>query len=134
MTSARDNLLDDDRVARAWLSYHEAEQDCDFWAVERLLQLLSTEPQRAWNIVLGINSLTVAHPLREYLNGVISAGPLEELIHMHGKWLIGQIEEQASKDRRLREQLGHVYLRGDLDADIRERLIKTLDPQCSCHL
>ena len=122
MTAQDDQREEDERIARVWLSYHESEQDCEFWVVEKMLELVFEQPQRAWDIVLRINELSMTHPLREYVDGIVAAGPLEELIHAHGKWLIGKISEQAGRDERLREQLRYIYIRESLDAAVRDKL------------
>ena len=126
MTTSRDDTGNDEAVVHSWIAYHESEGESDFWAVEKLLQLVFEQPQRAWEIILRINFLTSSHPLREYLDGIVAAGPLEDLVHAHGKWMIGQVEERALQDERLREQLGHMYLREDLDKSVQDALSRVI--------
>lgn len=126
MRTSGDDTGNDGGVVRSWIAYHESEEETDFWAVEKLLELVFEQPQRAWKIILKINAQTSSHPLREYLDGIVAAGPLEELVHAHGKWMIGQVEKRACADERLREQLGHMYLREDLDESVRNALSRVL--------
>ena len=111
------------RIARAWLSYHDSEDEEYFWAVEELLRLVFENPQKAWNVVSRVNEFSASHELREYLDGIIAAGPLEDLVHAHGTWLISQLLNQPTVDERLRDQLRLVYFREGIAKVTKDKLL-----------
>ena len=103
-----------------------AHPDKNFWAYEKFAYLAKHEPDLAFALVLS----TLAATQREEVLDNLAAGPLEDLIRVHGERFIERIEVQAHKDRRFRNLLGGVWKVGSADVWSRiEKLQHEEDPE-----
>lgn len=68
------------------------------WAVEEA-------PEHAWSAILA----AVDDPRMEASLGVLAAGPLEDLLSIHGERFIERVEEKARANRRFAWLLGGVW-------------------------
>ena len=91
----------DEAMLAAWFEYHK-----NFWAFERISDLVSDDPETAWPILLQMINRT-DDPMRL---GSLAAGPLEDLLYDHGPLLFDRIAEEARSNRNLREALGGVWI------------------------
>lgn len=93
-----------------------------FWAWEKIIDLISNEPETAWDIIKKIlkydSSLKVISRL--------AAGPLEDLLVDHGDKFIDRVEEEAKKNPDFAKLLGGVWQNAMSD-EIWERIQKVCD-------
>ena len=111
--------IDVELLARNWITYHESDDINYFWAVEIITELILTEPQSAWAILKKINKFSKNHALIDYLDGILGAGLLEDLIHGEKHDLAKDIIISAGDDARLKKQLSYMYIRDTLSRDIK---------------
>ena len=74
--------------------------------VESVDEIVRTDPVRGWEIV---NNLIHAASSEEDL-GYVAAGPLEDLLRLHGAGIASIIRESAIRNQRVRDALGCVLL------------------------
>jgi hypothetical protein len=92
-------------LAYAYLRYHRnQDKNQDFWAWEEVHRLVKTDLDAAWNVAL----LLLDEAQSDDEVGYIAAGPLEDLIDMHGHKALDRIEEVLEKNRRLQLALSTV--------------------------
>jgi hypothetical protein len=91
------------------------------WAFTEVNDITFRFPERGWNITL---ALIVAAPTDEALNYVV-AGPLEEVLEVHGSLLIDRVEGLARADARFKDALSRVACFEDsMPQPIRERILR----------
>ena len=74
----------------------------------------------AWHLVLELLRTAPDDEL-----GFYAAGPLEDLVRLHGAEIIGEIEAEARRDSRFRWALGCIWLsHGELPADVLARVVR----------
>ncbi|MBA3485713.1 MAG: hypothetical protein H0T88_00730 [Lysobacter sp.] len=76
-----------------------------WWAIARFFDLGETDPEACWQAILEI----VQRQPSEQILGVLSAGPLEDLIEEHGLQFIDRIEDEARKSPVFRRMLRSVW-------------------------
>jgi hypothetical protein len=99
------------RVARDWISYHSVPEDgradrkdlYDPFGV--VFELVQHSPLHAWDFI----RFVLSEDREERSLDILSAGPLEDLISIHGSSLIEHIEDAAKEDPRLRSLLAGVW-------------------------
>lgn len=120
------NTKEENDLVEAWIkltkiafekSYDHPEADELFWASMKLTDLVSDEPQTAWNIILRI--LNADQDPIILMN--LSAGPLEDLLAKHGKQIINVIEAEAATNKAFRELLSGVW-KNSMDDEIWSRV------------
>src|SRR5262245_19482900 len=97
------NQRDIDELVRTWIERHADpdllrksqahEPDERFWAWQKLDELCGSQPEVAWGIVLEILRRT---PSEQVLDN-LAAGPLEDILALHGELFIGRVEAQAKQ-------------------------------------
>jgi hypothetical protein len=93
------------------------------WAFGELLDLVETEPERAWESILyALNCMECLPHL-----GVLAAGPLEDLLCLHGVKFIDRIERLAVSDPRFAHVLGGVW-QSQIPPEIWARVQQVRDP------
>ena len=94
--------------------------DPDTAAYDALHRLVFGGPAaEAWPLVLALLRATPDGEL-----DVQAAGPLEDLVRVHGAALVGEVEAEAARDERFRWALGCIWLReGDLPPDVLRRVV-----------
>ncbi|HEX8454006.1 MAG TPA: hypothetical protein VF647_18110 [Longimicrobium sp.] len=81
--------------------------------------------QTAWRLVLELLRTAPDDDL-----GFYAAGPLEDLVRLHGAELIEDVEAEARRDSRFRWALGCIWLsHGELPADILARIVRASGDQ-----
>lgn len=76
-----------------------------FWAVDRFFDLGETDPEACWSAILKILSKRPPDSVTE----ILAAGPLEDLIAVHGDIFVDRIEAEAKIDSEFRALLGGVW-------------------------
>jgi len=95
--------------------------DTNFWAYERLDELVKFAPELAFEVILALLNQTENEDVLENL----AAGPLEDLIRTHGKNFIQRFEVEANENAKFRDLLRGVWQVGDPEVWGRiERLLK----------
>ncbi len=92
--------------------------DPNFWASERLYDLVQNEPEKAWPIILAIRNATNDYKVLAHL----AASHFEDLINAHGEKFIDRIEALAKEDESFRRFIGGVWPRRDIPPQLLERL------------
>ena len=106
------NKMEIDKLCRAWVVLYKEgrnplsdKESPHFWAFEKLDDVMRDSPTLAWEIILRILAIdssnsTIAN---------ISAGPIENILVLHGPAMIGIIEEESLKNDALRFSLVGVW-------------------------
>lgn len=108
----------DEEIASAYLAYYRTKQDVYYWAWEYLMNLVDSDAERAWIIILQLISLTTDEAEMAY----IAAGSLEDILTYRIDQFIDRAEDQARKDPQFRIALSHVRGLNNLKSDFFERL------------
>lgn len=99
----------EDEIADAYFRYFEAKANADFWACERVREMVGRDPDDGWRITCILINKAPSNEALAY----VAAGPLEDLLKKHGLAVIDPIEEEARQNDRLRLALSGVWLRHD---------------------
>lgn len=105
----------------AWIRYHLApkkspEREAYFWAVD-LYELEHHDPETLWLLILAI----LQRDSSMWIKGVLSAGPVENLLSRFGPQFIERVEITARKDPTFAHMLGGVWP-GSMTRDVWDRL------------
>jgi len=118
--------FDRDRAIQAYIRHAElGSQDREyFWGWDAVNDFVHTAPaEDAWDLVLEL----VRRAPDEVL-GDVAAGPLEDVVRLHGAALVEWIEGEARRDERFRWALGCVWLsRGALPREAEDRIVQASD-------
>ena len=93
----------------------------NYWAFEKLDDLVRDNPEIAWKAVLNI----LATDSSDSIIANISAGPIENLLVFHGEAAIKLIENESLENDTLKFSLRGVY-QNDMSEDIWGRLQKII--------
>lgn len=101
-----------DEIATAWIAYwangaqdNPHASDPYAWAHVEVDWLEHNDPEKLWRVILDIYRRADAEP---HL-GVLAAGPLEDLLGLHGPAFIDRIESLAAEDPQFAHLLGGVW-------------------------
>ena len=81
------------------------------------LWIIENEPEKGWKAILAALS---DNRLQQSL-GVIAAGPLEDLLSLHGELFIERVEKEAKKNPAFAHLLGGVW-QSNMSDDVWERI------------
>jgi hypothetical protein len=103
-------------LAHAWISYRHApdgsaDREKYSWATD-LYELEYPEPETLWLLILEIHRRDKSVAVQE----VLSAGPIENLLAIHGEGFIERVEAAARKDPAFAKVLGGVWKNSMSDA------------------
>lgn len=113
---------EDNKIANDWIEYYISGQDDCFYATERLLELAYTEPSRAWTIIKLINHVSIDDPYwLEFVDSVLAAGPIEDLLAANGRDFVRLFVEEAKSNGRLLKQLELIY-----DGRVEEEVLRKI--------
>jgi len=99
------------KIAEAWIQMSQSERgsvtyDKNFWAAERMFDLVSNAPEDAWLIIDMIrHKITPLDKVFWHL----AASHLEDLLVEHGELFIERFENLAKNDVEFRKLLGGVW-------------------------
>lgn len=94
------------RTCRHYLRYHEEKRPEDSWAFDRVSEIVRDEPDVALELTLllfkkaGDDDAVLAY---------VAAGPLEDLLKLHGLHVIDRLEQESTTDPRLQLALSGVW-------------------------
>jgi hypothetical protein len=96
-------------LADAWISYRHAldgsgDREKYSWATD-LYELEYHEPETLWLLILEIHRRDKSVAVQQ----VLSAGPIENLLALHGENFIERVEAEAQKDPTFAKVLGGVW-------------------------
>lgn len=91
------------------------------WADEAVDLLVSTEPEKAWSMILRLVELSP----EDYVLARVAAGPLESLLGLHSFAFIDRVEAQARKDPKFRRCLSGVWGWSSIPEDVQVRMRRT---------
>jgi hypothetical protein len=108
-SAPRDDEKEQD-LARVWIDHYQAEYNSDrsnalLWSTDRMDYLVDYLPQKAWQIILIIWSMDRSRKTM----GMLSAGPIENLLSKHGDETIELVEAEARRDPSFAKLLGGVW-------------------------
>jgi hypothetical protein len=95
-----------------------SELDPNFWASERLYDLVDNEPEKAWPLILAIRSATNDYKVLAHL----AASHFEDLINAHGDKFIDRVEALAREDQDFRHFIGGIWPSRDMPEALLGRL------------
>jgi len=114
-------------LAEAWIKHvHSFRMNKDAeefsWAWDKEFGLKYEDPASHWKLILEIYSIDQSNVVSE----VLAAGPLEDLLSMHGQEFITVVEERAQADPSFASLLGGVWKSSMID-EVWERVQKVWD-------
>jgi hypothetical protein len=117
-----------DRIVEGWIAFYRGvDQGCGcddslFWATEDVMDIVSTNPQEALQLILAILNRVDSM----CLIGILSAGPFEDLLKWHGDRVVAEVEEEAMRNPKFASLLGGIYTLA-LEDHIAERVMAIRD-------
>jgi Variant SH3 domain len=101
-----------DEISAAWIAYwtnggqdNPHASDPYAWANVEVDWLEGNDPEKLWQVILDIYRRPDAAPLL----GMLAAGPLENLLGLHGPAFIDRVESLAANDAQFAHALGGVW-------------------------
>ena len=107
----------DERLSSNWIEYHATEDGSLFWAWEQLDDMVRHVPERAWLQILDIAAATENQKVLSSL----AAGPLEDLLALHGFNFIERLETEARQNPEIARLVTGVW-RNNISDSVWERL------------
>lgn len=96
-------------LAEAWIRYWSAPEDsperADFDLAMKFHDIEYHKPELLWAMILAIHTQDKS----VHIDGVLSAGPLENLLALHGENFIDRVEKEARTDSSFARLLGGVW-------------------------
>jgi hypothetical protein len=99
-------------------SHGQGHREDATWARDALDAMVRNDPDAAWPLLIDLVNSSPDDATLAY----IAAGPLEDLIVLHGVTMIDRIESTAATNGRLRRALTGVWVEGDILPQLFERL------------
>jgi hypothetical protein len=97
------------KLADAWIRYWQAPEDSaergDFDLAMKFHDIEYHRPEVLWPMILAIHSRNQSIQIQ----GVLSAGPLENLLALHGEGFIDRVESEARRDPSFAKLLAGVW-------------------------
>lgn len=100
-----------DEFVQSWMAMQNSlpgtePYESNFWAHEELAGLCESSPEDAWEVILALVHATRADTLLQ----AIGAGPLADLMTLHGEQYIALVEGEAAADARFRMAMTGAWL------------------------
>ena len=97
-------------LAEGWIAFWSAkdgspEREALYWVSDKEYDLLQSEPEQIWRLILEVLRLNNSNNIQE----VLSAGPLEDLLAKYGESFIGRVESEAKSNPLFAQLLGGVW-------------------------
>ena len=102
-------------LASTWMVIKSGTEE----AFDKMYDLLHDDPENAWLVIQEIAS----RELNDEVKGNLAAGPLEDLLALHGKLFIDRIESKAKSDLKFANLLGGVW-QNSINLEIWNRIQK----------
>jgi hypothetical protein len=100
----------EDEIVHVYFRHFMLKRDEDFWAWQEVDRLACSDPWVGWRIT---QNLIKKAPTDEAL-AYVAAGPLEDLLEVHGMAIIDEVTMAARADKRLQLALSHVWMDDDI--------------------
>ena len=114
---------DDSKLVDAYLRTYKLQDNSLLWAFSELHVITLHDTERGWRITLAL----IAGASNEGVLGYVAAGPLEEMLEVHGNEIIDRVEALAHTDEKFRKALSLVACFEDsMPSDICARVHKAL--------
>ena len=110
--------LDREQILRDWLSEWGARPPVFGWASEFLTRATQYQPELAWSLILSL----IERAADDDILGCVAAGPLEDLLCLHGAEVIDRVEICAAADERVRKCLAGVWGPDGMEPSIYRRI------------
>jgi hypothetical protein len=99
-----------DRLLSAWVAFWRApegspDHDAVAWAFEAFYDVSNDSPQ----LCLDLAEEVLNYEIDDELLSVLAAGPVEEVLAVHGEAIIGAVEAKAASNPKFRHLLGGVW-------------------------
>lgn len=107
----------DDEIVSGYLANYAGDAAA-FWAFEEACELLSRDPERLWRITLQLIEQAPDDAALAY----VAAGPLEDILALHGPEFIERVEALARRDSRFLLALASVWGQVRIRPEIRARV------------
>lgn len=104
----------DDEIVSGYLANYAGDESA-FWAFEEACELLSRDPERLWRITLRLIEQAPDDAALAY----VAAGPLEDILALHGPEFIERVEALARRDSRFLLALASVWGQVRIRSEIR---------------
>lgn len=94
----------------AYISVYDSDDSLDeehpcYWAIEKFADLEADSPELCWQV---IRKIVERQPVHRVLAN-LAAGPLEELVELHGPQYIDRIEKEAQSNSDFRVLLRELW-------------------------
>jgi hypothetical protein len=120
MVDSQERPDDDATLVAAWLQHSQDHQDTHFWAWYRVNEIVNSDPQHGFALVLAL-----ADQASDEVIGSVGAGPLEDLVRTFHEQVVPKLEQAAREHPRLVEALCRIWLsQGAVPAETEARLQK----------
>ena len=107
-------------LIEAWVRHACYREEYDFWAWQKVNDIVQTDARIGWHIVLALVT-AVSDDLLEQ----VGVGPLEDLIGNHPAEVIDKVAKQASTDSRFLHALCAAWFsHGQLPPYVERRLVE----------
>lgn len=93
-----------------------------FWVYEAFNDAVQNDPELAWALILAVLDLTN----NDYVLDNLSAGPLEDLLSIHGVVFIDRVEVRAKTDPDFKLLLSGVWKGGRMSDEVWMRIEKAV--------
>jgi len=93
------------------------------WVVDLMNELVDSNPTECLRVIERIATIDKS----EFIAASLGAGPVEDVMRLHGRSILPQIEMRAAADENLRRTLGGVWIH-TVPEDLRERWSRLVGP------
>ena len=109
---------DEDLVA-GWIRYAQEKRDADFWAFDKVNEIVRNDRQEAWRLILAL-----VERAPDDLLGRVGAGPIEHFVRDHHTAVIEQVADEACANARFRDALSWMWFRqGEVPSHVERQLL-----------
>jgi hypothetical protein len=113
-----------DRLADDWIRFQregagDASSEASEWAILRLRMF---DPEALWLLILAVHQKDQSPSIQ----GILSAGPVEDLLAQYGREFIDRVETTARNDPNFARMLGGVW-KNRMTDDVWQRLQAVCD-------
>ncbi len=111
-----------DEILDAWIAYHDTNDEQYFWACSIVMDIVADAPCRTsieplWEIILKFLDRDVSD--RCFYS--FAAGPLEDLLRLHGPEFIDRVEIEARRNPAFRRLMKGVWM-GEENKEVTKRV------------
>ncbi|ODB92811.1 hypothetical protein A3197_20790 [Candidatus Thiodiazotropha endoloripes] len=102
--------MENENLIKSFVRYYRYGQNDDCWAVDEMINISSTDPEKAWELSKRILQVKVeGKEWRSFLDNAVALGPVENIIVLNSERFLGEILGEARTNPRLRMALASIY-------------------------